>query len=309
MAFLRSIFGETPNYGKIAQSSANNRKGIINYGLNQINSVFDGGTAGSFLPATSFNRKSGEYYAFNKDGKLSPYWNASKGIFPGHGNKPGLLGDLTTAGGLDFVGNALFGGAFDSKTPRRDVAKKAFKKHELFTQGPEQTFEGFQPSFFAQREKAYNDFALPQVAEQYRLNKNALNFGLQNRGLGDSTIADQGRSQVERVSDTARQNVVDTGIEQSNQLRKSIEDARQESISQLYQTADPARALQGAISQASQLRAPSALQPIGDLFGNIARQYYINQALNNYRQGGQQSNYGGGGYDLSSALGPSTSRI
>ena len=287
MPGFTGLFDDPPQYGKIAQQGAGKKKGLINYGTNLINAVYKGGNADIINPATSFNRKSGEYYTFGKSGELTPFWNPGKGIFPKKGSEGSLLKGVVTAGGLDFAGSALLGDLFNKSIPRREIGKKAFKKGLLFTKGGQtQNFEGFQPTFFQKRAQDYVNFALPEVAQQYRVNRDAINYGLTNRGLSQSSVADQARSRVERLSGQERQRVSDSGLEQANDLAKNLEAARQENLKQLYQSADPAQGLQNAIASASQVSRPSAFAPLGDLFSGLAKQYYTNQLLNNYRVGG-----------------------
>ena len=109
-------------------------------------------------------------------------------------------------------------------------------------------------------------------------------FGLENRGLGGSSVQGQASSNLEREAGRARQTIADTGLEQANQLRRDIEGSRQQAISQLYQSADPAQALQGAVRSAIGFQAPSTFAPATNMFTNLAQQYATRQLLNNYRQ-------------------------
>jgi hypothetical protein len=205
----------------------------------------------------------------------------------------------------DFGGGfatKVLGSLFDDKKSPREVARDAFRHNQLFELGRTQNFEGFQPEFFDQRAKDYVNFALPQVADQYQTNRNAVAFGLANRGLQGSSVENQANTRLERASGQAKQNVADTGIAQANELKRAVEEARQADIAQLYQTADPSRGFQSALSNASQLRIPSTFAPLGDMFSNIARQYYVNQALNNYRNA--PANVNPDSYSLSNFLAP-----
>lgn len=292
-SIVGSLFGSgTPNYGAIARRGESQRQGIINLGLKQINSVYDGGTAPFYLQARrdghGFNT-GGNYYNINSRGNFQPYW--TNGQRPGgrdQQNSTAHLAGFGTALGSPMpflsgiLGNAL-GGLFGHTQSPKDIARDAFKHNQLFELGPTQTFEGFQPEFFDQRAKDYVNFAMPQVADQYQTNRNAVNFGLANRGLQGSSVENQANTRLERTAGQARQNVADTGIAQANELKKAVEDSRQSDIAQLYQSANPAQGMQSAIANASQLRIPSTFAPLGDLFSNIAKQYYVNQALNNYR--------------------------
>lgn len=331
------------NYGTLAKISEQRRKGLINLGMRQINAIFGGGSVPLYSLETSpltrgewaggANRQ--PYYFQNRRGEFAPYFapkpqrdlayeGAKKGaiagsVVPGVGNVVGAAtgsligslreGDIAKAGiNLGTGGSySLLRGLFGKDAPSpREILNRKIQQGLLFRAPTYQTFEGFQPEFFAKRAQDYVNYALPQVADQYQQNRRALLYGLANRGLSESSVSTKSRSDLERTAGRARQNVADTGLAQADQLRRDIEAARQQSIQQLYQTADPAQASQAAISTAAGFRTPSTFAPVANMFSNLANQYYLNQLLNSYRQP-YSSPYGGPTYSLSEALGPVTS--
>lgn len=292
------LFGDTgPNYAKSATRAEAKRKGLINLGLNQINSIFAGGTSPFYTQATGrFNPRS-TYYNINNRGQFTPFWAPVGAAPPAGPYNPTLLGRALGTGGGDLLASLSFnkvvrpladklgfGGLFGSQDSPRDIALKAFNRGALFNAPTYQTFEGFTPEFYQERAKAYENYALPQLGEQYRQNQNALLYGLENRGLlHESSVADAARRDLERTVGRGKQQIAETGISQANEVKQAVENSRQQAIQQLYQSADPAQAFQSAIANAASLRTPSAFAPISDMFGNIARTYYLNQILNNYR--------------------------
>ena len=337
-------FGSGPNYGKIAGTNERKRQGLINLGMKQINALYGGGSAPFYSlagtePLSRAEWKAGgstaPYYHLGASGNIDPFYISKKSparygtqegaiegakygsIVPGLGTivgstTGGIVGGLSSG---DYAGAGLAaasGGAlpivqslFENHPSAREIVNSKLKKGLLFNAPDVQSFEGFQPSFYDKRAKDYVDYALPQLADQYRTNRSAILYGLENRGLGASTVSDQARAGLERTVGQGRQTIADTGQEQANQLRKDVENSRQQSIAQLYQTADPAQAFQGALRATTELQRPSTFAPIANLFSNLANQYYTNQLLNAYRQpygiSGQQ-----GGMSLSGALGPGT---
>lgn len=315
----------SPNYAKLAKANEARRKGIINLGLGQINSVFGGGTSPFYkVPETGFTSKAWHaggkqqpFYYLSGKGKFEPYFVPNKknlgdagatgakiglaagSIVPGIGNvvgasAGGLIGNLSqgdykgaalsagTGGMSDLLkGFGLFGS--DDVPTERELINKQIRRGNLFYAPEYQTFEGFQQPFFDKRAQDYVNFALPQLADQYRQNRSAMLFGLSNRGLSNSTVAKQANQQIERAAGTGRQQIAETGIQQANALKQDVENARQTAINQLYQTGDPSQAVSSAINTASQLRMPSTFAPIADAFSGIARSYYTNQLLNSYR--------------------------
>lgn len=330
---LGGLIGNAPDYGKLAKRNEATRQSLINLGLQQINAVYGGGTAPFYTtantPGAKFDPRASYY---NLTGKgFQPYWipggQRPEGTFQPSGAASLLAGSdpITTGifnnltggrgaasavaglatpnifGSLGGVLGRVLGGLFGEEKSPRDIARRAFRRGQLFNAPNYQTFEGFQPEFFNQRAQAYVNYALPQLAEQYQQARNAQSFGLANRGLLGSTQQTQATQRLERETGRAKQGIAETGIEQANQLRKEIEQARQEAIRQLYQSADPAQAISSAIGSASQFRIPSAFAPITNLLGNLAQQYLVSQTLNAYRQ---PNIYGGAEYALANNLAP-----
>lgn len=287
-----------PNYASVAGKNEKKRQGIINLGLDQINAIFGGGSANFYGAANAggnqFNRHN-TYYGLTGKGEFKPYW-APGGAHPKQGpNSPGLGSVvLETAPGSPF---GFMGGVLGHEGPSpKQIAKRSFNRGQLFTAPETKTFEGFQEPFYEKRAQDYVNFALPQLSQQYQQNRNQMLFGLANRGLGQSSVADTASSNLEREAGRGRQEIADTGIAQANQLRKDVENARQQSIAQLYQSADPAQALQGAVRAASGFQAPSTFAPITNMFSNLAQQYATSQILNNYRQPYGAPGQNGGNY-------------
>jgi len=289
------IDSSAPNYASVAGKNEKKRQGIIKLGLGQINSVFSGGTSPFYGAANTGENKfdrSQTYYGLNGKGQFAPYWAPGgahpKGTF--EASQLGKLADSPIATGDLGISLALSASPFSlskifgkSQSPR-DIARKQFNRGQLFTAPNTQTFEGFQPSFYDKRSQDYVNFALPQLAQQYQTNRNAMLFGLENRGLGNSSVANAASSNLERSAGQGRQEIADTGLAQANQLRKDVEGARQQAISQLYQSADPAQALQGAVRNAIGFQAPSTFAPVANMFTGLAQQYATDRLLNNYRQ-------------------------
>jgi hypothetical protein len=296
------LFGGAPDYGKLAAKSERNRRGIVDLGTQQINALYQGGSAPFYSlakqPGEKFSTKN-TYYSL-QGGKFKPYW-APKGRKPAGQSAdpliPNSLFKLPDAFGgfanktLNFGGaiNSVFGG--DDKSPR-EIARRSFNQNQLFKAPNMETFEGFQQPFYDERAKAYENFALPQLGDQYRNARDAMVYGLSNRGLNQSTIADRGRYDLEKTTGSAKQQIVDTGIGQANQLKQDVEASRQNALKQLYQTADPAQAFQSAINTSSQFRNPSVFAPLGNMFAGLANQYMTSQLLKGYQQPGM------GGYSL-----------
>lgn len=288
----------TPDYVGAAVKNEAQRKGIINLGLGQINSIFDGGSS-PFYSAANLGGASydpnANYFAFDKKGAFTPYQMKGKA-----GSGPQFSG-LGTMGGINLL-SSLF--SDNSKSPK-EMAMARFKKGGLYNQTTK-SFEGFQPDFFNQRAQDYVNNALPQLANQYQSTKASLGYGLANRGLINSSAQRAQMSELDRETGQAKQQLADTGQNQANALKTQVEGARSDAISKLYQTGDPAQATAQAISSAAQFHVPSTFAPISNMFSNLLSQYYTGSVLN---QPGQSSYVLPPNYSTdASSLGPISSK-
>lgn len=141
-------------------------------------------------------------------------------------------------------------------------------------------FAGFTPQFYNKRANAYIDYAMPQLADQYRQTSNQVGFGLANKGLSESSTAQKQWSDLFRANTSAKQGIADSAIGQSNQLQQSVANSKAQLLGQLYQTADPASANASAVSTAASFQTPSVFTPLANQFSNIVNQYYLSSLLN-----------------------------
>ena len=319
MELIDAIFGSgTPNYGAMGQRSEKKRQGIINLGMQQLNAVYGGGSAPFYSVAQGqpFSKtgwsgvgKHQTYYKQNKKGEFAPYYAPKQVKQPGTATKmfeavgTGIPGDITgsIAGGIrtgdwggaakNIVANALTGGAFggisalfgsDAPTPR-ELVNKQLRRGQLFNAPETRTFRGYQPEFYDAREKAYTDYALPQLADQYQSARDNTIYGLSNTGLTGSTEATKAKFKLEKAMTSGKQNVANETINQSNKLREQVEQSRQQAIQQLYQTGDPTQALKTAINTSASFERPGGFAPLAQGFGDVMNQFYIQKLLQGYQ--------------------------
>ena len=238
------------DFSKKATKQEKKRQQVLDYGTDLIDAIFYGGTTPLYTPVTDkFTKSAWQQYKAN----------------------PQPLFSLTPKGINPFVKS-------------RAAVNKQIQRGNLFT-GSEQTFEGFQPTFFDQRAKDYINFAMPQLEKQFRDNFEAIMYNMANRGLLGGSASQKAQSDLFTAAGQGRQRIADEAISQAQQLRQDVERARQSAIDLLYQTSNPAQAMQRAVAMASEFRQPSTFAPIANMFANLANQYYMNQVLNTYRNG------------------------
>lgn len=173
----------------------------------------------------------------------------------------------------------IFGSTPDYAKMASDAEQQRQYEIGQGTQGINTAFSQFTPQFYQQRAQAYQNYAMPQVAQQYQQNQQGLTYGLANRGLLGGSAAQTGQYNLDVANAQAQRQVADTGIAQSQALQQQIEGAHNQLLSNLYQSADPSAATQGAIGTAAGFAVPSVFQPIGNAFSNFLNQYATNQLL------------------------------
>ncbi len=196
-----------------------------------------------------------------------------------------------TKGQQYYKQNKLGGYEPFTQTIRKQGYANRMKKGAIFEKGPDTSYTGFQPEFYNQIAKNYVNYAIPQLAQQYRTTQNAMDFGFANRGLSQSSVQRKGASDLNVELGKAEQGIADQGIAQAQDTQKAVEQARQNAINQLYVVGSPAQALQNSVFSAAQFQIPSSFAPLANAFGNIANQYATSQLYNPPTQPSYQNSY------------------
>lgn len=183
--------------------------------------------------------------------------------------------------------NPLIYGDDPSKDYAKEAAKAEAERQERIKSGlvdVNNAFAGFAPTFYDDRARAYENYALPQLATQYKDTRNKLLQNLASRGLLKSSAGTKQLSAFESRAQGAKQTIAETGRAQANELQRAVEDKRNLIIGQLYQSADPANARAAAVSTAASFRQPSVFTPLANTFADLINSYYTNQFLDASRR-------------------------
>lgn len=140
------------------------------------------------------------------------------------------------------------------------------------------TFSKFDDAFFDTRRAAYQEYALPQLEDQWRKAQDALTFSLSRGGNLNSSVAGERLGDAKTEYTRNRQAIIDQALQYANQARSDVERGRSDVTSQLSATADPTAASQAAAARAATLNAMPAFQPLGNLFQNVTAAAAASQA-------------------------------
>lgn len=201
--------------------------------------------------------------------------------------------------------NILGGGGNAGAGMMRGLQKKQQQQVMDSTNKIDSAFAGFDPQFFAQKEKAYMDYAMPQVQEQATEMQKQGAYKLGGQGLLKSSAALQLGESLSRAKNAATNQVGMEAMNQGNQLQEAVAKKKSDLIGEANTAADPSSSAQSAIGAASQFQSPSLFQPLGELFNGWANMYLqqknqnawapVAQAANSFIPNGSATSQGGYG--------------
>lgn len=133
----------------------------------------------------------------------------------------------------------------------------------------DQTFASFDEPFYADRAKAYVDYATPQIDRQADDARRQLIFALSRSGNLDSSAANRKNEELSRDVNEARVGAANEGQNTANRTRADVETARSNLVSMLNATGDADAASASALRQVQALSMPEGFSPLGQLFSNF----------------------------------------
>lgn len=175
-------------------------------------------------------------------------------------NIPGALASATAGG------NGLLSSLFGDSAPGSGPAAPANPDPTLSTTN---NFGGFNDAFYKGREKAYSDFATPQLEDQQAEARKQLTYSLDRSHLLDSSARADQEGTLAKIAGTARQGIADTALATGNQARTAVEGARSDLINTLTSTGDVESSVNNALARATALSQPVQFSPLGSLFANF----------------------------------------
>lgn len=155
---------------------------------------------------------------------------------------------------------------------------------------------GFDDAFFDKRAQAYQDFALPQVQQQYGDQQKALTFALARGGNLQSSLSSDKNAELDKDYALQKQAVYDTGQDYVNQGKSDLAAQKASAVSMLQATADPDASYSVAQQAAQQLSAMPAFTPLSPVVKNVASglgTYLTNQQTAESIARAQQQQSGG----------------
>lgn len=129
---------------------------------------------------------------------------------------------------------------------------------------------GFDDSYYNKRSQAYQDFALPQLQDQYKDQQKSLTYALSRGGNLGSSLAAAKTAELDKDYSLQQQNVYDTGQDYANKARAAVAEQKGNLVSLLQASADPDAVASMAQSQAANLSAMPNFSPLSPVISNVA---------------------------------------
>jgi len=134
----------------------------------------------------------------------------------------------------------------------------------------DKTFGQFDPTFYGNRARAYTEWGVPQVDDQYKEAADQLKYALVRQyGTTQTSEAAKRQALLARKYTEARTGVAQSAEDYASQAKADVERERNALVSQLQSTADPEAAAQAAVKSSELLQAPKTYSPLGSLFSDV----------------------------------------
>lgn len=177
---------------------------------------------------------------------------------------------------MSLFGSTGDGGAAAQEQQRQQTIRQG-------TQQIDQQFAGFDPKFY----QNYTDTELgaetPQLMKQYQETGKNLTYALARGGISNGSAADSERQSINNELALNQSKVANDAANSTNAMRANVASQKGQLTSQLTQSQDVSSTAEAAAAAAAQDRAPSVIQPLGNLFSDWSNTYLAGksaQAIN-----------------------------
>ena len=131
-------------------------------------------------------------------------------------------------------------------------------------------FQGYDDNFFGNQSTAYQNYANPQLDDQYQNAKDQLSFALGREGLLDSSEGARQLAELTKQYDTTKQGIVDTGDQYANTARQNVAQSKSTLLGQAQNAESPDAVSSDLAARMPSLGALPAFSPLGDIFQNVS---------------------------------------
>jgi hypothetical protein len=184
---------------------------------------------------------------------------------------------------------SLFGGTGDGGASALEAQRQA-----TIAQGEQaidKNFAGFTPQFYQNYGNAVVGAENPQLQQQYQTTGKNLTYALARGGNLNGSVAQQEQQSLNNTLGVQESGLANQAANAVNTLKSNVQTQKGNLTNQLTASQDVASTAEAAAGMAASDRAPSAIQPLGNLFADWSNAYLSGKTA----QAFNQNNAGSGG--------------
>ena len=164
----------------------------------------------------------------------------------------------------------MCGEADNGADEARSAEKERQKRVAQGRTNIDQVFDQYDQPFYQQRAQKYEDFARPQMQDQYNTALKDLTFALSRSGRLNSSTGARRKAKAQEAFNLQEQQVSAKGQEFANQLERSMNASRQEMHTQNLAAANPELAASLSAARARADQQVPAFSPLVDAFSHLS---------------------------------------
>lgn len=183
------------------------------------------------------------------------------------------------------------GGGASAAELQAETDRKEAERQQRIRQGVsliDREFAKFDDPFYQDFQNSFVDFYTPQIDQQFNDAQGQLVARLADRGMLESTSGLARIADLKRAAERERTLIANQAVDQATALRGNVERERSNLFALNEGAADPARVGSIVQNSATALRAPTAFEPLGDVFSSVLNDL---AAFNTASQNNPQSGF------------------
>lgn len=180
----------------------------------------------------------------------------------------------------------LFGGTGDG-----GAAAQEAQRQQTIASGQQKidaNFSQFNPGFFSNYKSSIIGAEDPQVMQQYQRTGKNLTYALARGGNLQGSAAQQENQSLNNELGVQQSNLANKAQDATNTLKSNIQTQKGNLTNQLVASQDVSSTAESAAAQAAADRAPSVIQPLGNLFSDWSNTYLAGKTAQAFQQSGGQ---------------------
>lgn len=180
----------------------------------------------------------------------------------------------------------LFGGGGHANSGVKYQRQQQQKRQQRVNQGLQQInsmFSQFTPDWYKKQGTAYENYANPQLDQQYQKAGNQLTYKLADQGQLNGSLAGNRRADLNQTYHQQQQNIANKAQGRVTKAKQAVSQDQGNLVNALEASGDPSSIPQTATNAVDALKSQPAYQPLGQVFqsatsglGNVLKgeQYY-----------------------------------